>query len=132
MDLFKEVRQNEPRLRALLQKYEQECPVKEGSKKRGAFNIVRYIEVHEAAAGTILDDAGILMRKTRFVAHAQTHDYVLGKLSELEADARWEEMKAEAELGKRPTDNDGPPKEPLRAFHVLILFCVFAFGLLLA
>ena len=96
--------------------------MKEGSKKRGAFNIVRYIEVHEAAAGTILDDAGILMRKTRFVAHAQTHDYVLGKLSELEADARWEEMKAEAELGKRPTDNDGPPKEPLRAFHVPILF----------
>ena len=60
------------------------------------------------------DNVGVMMHRSRFLAFAQTHEHPKGKLSQSEAESKWEEMANEAKLAQRIRDQNGPESEPLR------------------
>lgn len=114
MDWWKETRADETKLRKVVERYQQDCPKQVLAKTRKQFNLTKYIEVHEAASGIVSDNVGVMMHRSRFLSFAQTHEHPKGKLSQNEAETKWEEMANEAKLGQRIRDQNGPESEPLR------------------
>ena len=112
---WKEVRKDEPQLRELVKKYLEQCPDagNAASKKRGLFNLVRYIENFKASSAVINDDEGVMMHKSRFLAWAQTEENPDGAQSKAQAEQKWSEMEESASTGQWVSSQKGPPKEPL-------------------
>ena len=112
---WKEVRKDEPQLRELVKKYLDQCPDagSAASKKRGSFNLVRYIENFKASSAVVNEDEGIMMHKSRFLAWAQTEANPDGALSKVQAEQKWSEMESLVSTGQWVSSQRGPPKEPL-------------------
>lgn len=111
---FREIKQDETRLKKLIVKYQESCPKILGSTKRPTFCIAKYSEVHEAAAGVLTDSLGTMMHRSRYLSWAQSDQCSEGKLSEQEAKQRWDEMVEQAHAGTCIHDQAGPTKEPMR------------------
>ena len=115
LEWWTEVRKDEPQLRELVKKYLEQCPDagNAASKKRGLFNLVRYIEEFKASSAVINDDEGVMMHRSRYLAWAQTDENLDGAYSKAQAEQKWSEMEASAVAGQWVSSQGGPPKEPL-------------------
>ena len=90
-----EARQDDQKCYNMIQSYLAQCPeTMDGcaGKKRGSWNLVRYVERVRAASGIIKDRLGEMMFKKLYIEHAMTVRG--GRKSETEADAKWAEWAA--------------------------------------
>ena len=116
-DWWKQQRKDEASLRAVIKKYQEQCPPSSATdkgKNRGTFNLVKYIEEFQAKTAVINNDVGEMMCRSRYVAFAQTYHNPEGALTEKQAEARWAEMEAAASAGEWLHDKNGPVKEQLQ------------------
>ena len=112
-DWWKTVRKDEAELRALVKKYQETCPVSD-TKKRGTFNLARYLEEFKASSSVINDDLGVMMHKSRYVAWAMTAANPEGAMSQSQAESKWATMAEAAESGEWLSNRSGPALEPLQ------------------
>ena len=114
-DWWKQQRKDEASLRAVIKKYQEQCPVAtEKGKNRGTFNLVKYIEEFKAKTAVINNDVGEMMCRSRYIAFAQTYHNPEGILTDKQAETRWSEMEAAASNGEWLHDKNGPEKEQLQ------------------
>ena len=111
---WQQQRKNEASLRAMVKKYNEQCPATGDARKRGVFNTVRYKEELAAKTAVVNNDVGEMMHKSRFVAWAQTHQNPEGVMTATLAADRWMETEAAAQLGERLRNSNGLAKEPLQ------------------
>ena len=112
---WKQQRKDEASLRALVKKYQEQCPApNDKGKNRGVFNLVRYIEEFKAKTAVISNDVGEMMCRSRYLAWAQTYHNPEGALTEKQAEARWSEMESAASSGDWLHNKNGPVQEPLQ------------------
>jgi hypothetical protein len=112
---WKQQRKDEASLRAVIKKYQEQCPAPaEKGKNRGVFNLVKYIEEFKAKSAVINNDVGEMMCRSRYLAFAQTFHNPEGILTEKQAETRWAEMEQAANSGEWLHDKNGPAKEQLQ------------------
>ena len=68
---FAEVRQDQPRLKALIKSYEAKCPTSGPKTKRGNFSLVTFIEEYSASSKVNNTASGKMMWKDEFTAFAK-------------------------------------------------------------
>ena len=114
-DWWKQQRKDEASLRAVIKKYQEQCPAPtEKGKTRGTFSLVKYIEEFQAKTAVINNDVGEMMCRSRYVAWAQTYHNPEGVMTDKQAETRWAEMEAAALSGEWLHDQKGPAKEQLQ------------------
>jgi hypothetical protein len=114
-DWWKQQRKDEASLRAVIKKYQEQCPAPtEKGKARGTFSLVKYIEDFQAKTAVINNDVGEMMCRSRYIAWAQTYHNPEGVMTDKQAETRWAEMEAAALNGEWLHDQNGPAKEQLQ------------------
>jgi len=106
---WKKIRNDEPELRKLVDKYLSTCPKTHERGKRGSFNLVSYKEEYAASTTSSTKARGRMMWEEYYVEFAKKTKG--GSLSEAAARARWKEMLQDPAVEK---DQNGPPEAPTR------------------
>jgi hypothetical protein len=102
---WKECRQDTEKLRAAVEKYNQNCPETGEKKRRHSFSFGVFQEEHEASSKARTKEMCPLMHFERWVEYAQTHACYYGKMDAKAAKDKWDEFALTPGIG---SDERGP------------------------